>query len=154
MSVFDIDIDKQIKQHQQKIQELEELRKAQEKKLEGIKEFETVIQRLCNQNSLTENELYVSRAEQIEQWILGMAKEDNPSSIYTNLKKHFARTAPRGPRAKAEKESSLPKPKLPVGTYRNPATQEKVEKIKRNPKQLDQWIEEHGFAMVRTWKID
>ncbi|MAK92835.1 MAG: hypothetical protein CMI08_17065 [Oceanospirillaceae bacterium] len=157
MSVFDIDIDKQIKQHQQKIQELEELRKSQEKKLEGIKEFETVIKRLCNQNSLTENELYVSRSEQIEAWILAMAKEETPSSIYANLKKHFARTAPRGPRAaasKPEKESTLPKPKLPVGSYRNPATQERVEKIKRNPKQLDQWIEEHGFAVVRTWKID
>lgn len=154
MSVFDIDIDKQIKQHQQKIQELEELRKSQEKKLEGLKEFDTVIKRLCNQNSLTEDELYVSRSEQIEQWLLNMAKQDNPSSIYNNLKKHFARTAPRGPRAKAEKESTLPKPKLPVGTYRNPATQEKVEKIKRNPRLLDQWVEEHGFAVVRTWKID
>jgi len=157
VSVFDIDIDKQIKQHQQKIQELEELRKSQEKKLEGLKEFETVVKRLCNQNSLTEEELYVSRSEQIEAWILGMAKQDNPSSIYNNLKKHFARTAPRGPRAataKAEKESTLPKPKLPVGTYRNPATQEKVEKIKRNPKQLDEWIDAHGFATVRTWKID
>merc|ERR1712169_59486 len=90
-------------QHQQKIQELEELRKSQEKKLEGIKEFETVIKRLCNQNSLTENELYVSRSEQIEAWILAMAKEETPSSIYANLKKHFARTAPRGPRAAASK---------------------------------------------------
>lgn len=156
MSVFDIDIDKQIKEHQKKIEELESLRKSQEKKLEGIKEFETVIKRLCNQSSLTEEELYVSRSEQIENWIVGMGKQDNPSSIYANLRKHFARTAPRGPRAKQEKEkeSSLPKPKLPVGTYRNPATQEKVEKIKRNPRQLDQWIEQHGFAVVRTWKID
>ncbi|MCA6063843.1 hypothetical protein [Thalassolituus marinus] len=154
MSVFDLDIDKQIKQHQQKIQELEALREAQEKKMEGIKEFDAVIQRLCNQSSLTEDELYVSRAEQIERWIVSLSKMDNPSSIYHNLKKHFARTSPRGPRAKAEKESSLPKPKLPVGTYRNPATNEKVEKIKRNPRQLDQWIDQHGFAVVRTWKID
>lgn len=157
MSVFDIDIDKQIKEHQKKIQELESLRKSHEKKLEGIAEFDTVIKRLCNQNSLTEDELFVSRSEQIEAWILGMAKQDNPSSIYNNLKKHFARTAPRGARAgkpEKEKESSLPKPKLPVGTYRNPATQEKVEKIKRNPRQLDQWIDLHGFAVVRTWKID
>ena len=155
MSVFDIDIDKQIKQHQQKIQELEQLRKDQEHKLEGLKEFDVTIKRLCNQNRLTEEELYVSRSEQIEAWLVGMAKQDNPSSIYNNLKKHFARTAPRGPKAvKTEIESSLPKPKLPVGTYRNPATQEKVEKIKRNPRQLDEWIELHGFAVVRTWKID
>lgn len=155
MSVFDFDIDKQIKQHQQKIQELEELRKAQEKKLEGIKEFDQMIQRLCNQNDLTEAELLVSRSEQIESWIVSLAKQDNPSSIYQNLRKHFARTAPRGARAaKEEKESSLPKPKLAVGTYEHPVTHEKVVKVKRNPRQLDEWISEHGFPTVRTWKVD
>src|SRR5690554_1328367 len=82
MSIFDLDIDKQIKKHQQKIQELEALRASHEKKLEGIKEFDLEIQRLCNENSLTEAELYVSRSEQIEAWIVGMAKKDNPSSIY------------------------------------------------------------------------
>lgn len=131
------------------------LRVSHEKKLEGFKEFDAVIKRLCNQSSLTEEELYVSRSEQIENWILGMAKQDNPSSIYLNLRKHFARTGPRGPRAaKEEKESSLPKPKLAVGTYVHPYTHEKVEKVKRNPRQLDQWIEEFGFATVRTWKKD
>ena len=155
MSVFDLDIDKQIKQHQQKIQELEALRKTHEKKLEGIKEFDETIKRLVNQSSLTEDELYVSRSEQIENWITGMAKQDNPSSIYMNLRKHFTRTGPRtGKAVKEEKESSLPKPKLPVGTYVHPYTHQKVVKVKRNPRELDQWIEEHGFAMVRTWKKD
>ncbi|QQD23684.1 hypothetical protein GJQ55_03920 [Venatoribacter cucullus] len=155
MSVFDLDIDKQIKQHQQKIQELEALRITHEKKLEGVKEFAEQIQRLCNQNNLTEEELYVSRSEQIENWIVGMAKQDNPSSIYQNLRKHFARTAPRGPRAaKEEKTSSLPKPKLAVGTYEHPVSHQRVTKVKRNPRELDQWIEEFGFAVVRTWKKD
>lgn len=155
MSIFDIDIDKQIKQHQQKIQELEALRVAHEKKLEGIKEFDVQIQRLINQNSLTENELYVSRSEQIENWIVGMAKDDNPSTIYQNLRKHFARTAPRGPRTGKEekKTSSLPKPKLPVGTYEHPVTKERSTKVKRNPRELEQWIEEHGFSVVRTWLV-
>ena len=61
MTAFASDIDKQIQQHQQKIEELEVLKKAQAKKLEGIQEFDEQIKRLCNQNSLTEDELYVSR---------------------------------------------------------------------------------------------
>lgn len=152
MSAFDLDIDKQIKQHQQKIEELEQLRAAYEKKLEGFKEFDAAIQRLCNENSLTENELYVSRSEQIEQWIIGLSKQTNPSSIYLNLSKHFARRAPKVRTTK--KTSSLPKPRLAVGIYEHPYTRERIEKIKRNPRQLDQWIEEHGLSVVRTWKVN
>lgn len=156
MSVFATDIDKQIQQHQLKIQELEKLKVDQEKKFEGIKEFEVQIKRLCNQNSLTEEELYVSRAEKIEEWLVGMAKSDTPSSIYKNLKKHFEKVIAKEARGagKAEKVSTLPKPKLPVGLYQNPATNEKVEKIKRNPRQLDEWIAEYGFEIVKTWKIN
>lgn len=150
MSILDNDIDKQILQHQQKIEELERLKKDHEKKLEGIAEFEVEIKRLCNQRSLTEEELYASRSAQIEEWIIAMSRSESPSSLYTNLKKHFERAIARG--GKKEKKSVLPKPKLAIGTYRNPATNEKIEKIKRNPRTLDQWIEEYGFEVVRTWK--
>lgn len=152
MTAFAGDIDKQILQHQQKIVELEQLKKDQEKKLEGLQEFDAYIKRLCNESSLTESELYVSRSEQIEAWITAMAKEAAPSSIYASLKRHFEKAIAKDSR-KTEKKSSLPKPKLPIGIYQNPATNEKVEKIKRNPRQLDQWIEEYGFQMVRTWKV-
>lgn len=150
MSVLNNDIDKQIEQHQLKIQELEQLKKDHEKKLEGIKEFDLEIKRLCNQRSLSEAELFVSRSEKIESWILEMSKLDSPSSIYINLKKHYERAAARG--NKKEKPTTLPKPKLAVGTYRNPATNESVEKIKRNPRQLDEWINEYGLEVVKTWK--
>lgn len=151
MSAFDLDIDRQIKQHQQKIEELEQLRLDYAKKIEGFKEFDTQIKRLCNENSLTEEELYVSRSEQIEQWLVGMAKQENPSSIYLNLSKHFAR---RSSKTRADKPSSLPKPKLAVGVYEHPYTKQRIEKIKRNPRELDQWIDEHGLSVVRTWKVD
>ncbi len=151
MSIFDFDIDKQIKQYQQKIQELEGQRQLHAQKIEGIKEFGDAITRICNQNNLTEEELYVSRSEQIEQWILGMSRQSNPSFIYQNLLKHFGKVATKGANKEEKKASSLPTPKLPVGVYEHPFTHEKVEKIKRNPRQLDQWIDEHGFATVRTW---
>merc|ERR1711879_907289 len=104
---------------------------------------------VCAMKSLSEAELYVSRAEQIEAWILDMAKQDAPGSIYTNLKKHFERAIRGG---KKEKKTVVLKPKLAVGTYRNPATNEQVEKIKRNPRQLDEWIRDHGMDVVKTWK--
>jgi|TARA_B110000211_G_scaffold119548_1_gene138403 TolA-binding protein len=153
VSVFDSDIDKQIQQHHQKIEELEQLKKDQEKKIAGLQELDVTIKRLCNQNALSEQELYVSRSEQIEAWITSMAKDTAPSSIYNNLLRHFEKAVARKGR-KAEKQTTLPKPKLPVGTYRNTATHETVEKIKRNPRQLDEWIEKYGFQTVRTWKID
>lgn len=152
MSAFDLDIDKQIKQHQQKIQELEQLRVDYEQKMVGLQEFDVQIKRLCNEHKLTEEELYVSRSEQIEQWILGLAKQTHPSSIYMNLAKHFARRAPKAPKEK--KASSLPKPRLEVGVYVHPYTHERIEKIKRNPRELDQWIAEHGLQVVRTWKAN
>ena len=81
MSVFDQDIDKKIRQHQQQIAELEQLKKDQEKKIEGLKEFDVAIKRLCNQNALTEDELYVSRSEQIEAWLVGMAKSEKMKAV-------------------------------------------------------------------------
>lgn len=152
MSVFDKDIDKEIQQHQQKILELEALKKAQEKKLVAIQEFNEYVTRLCNQNELTENELFVARAEQIEAWLVGLGKQGDSLPIYTNLKKHFERSLNR--EGKTEKKvSSLPKPKLAIGKYKNPATNETVEKIKRNPRLLDEWIAEFGLPVVRTWKV-
>lgn len=153
MSILDQDIDKQIQQHQQKIVELEQMKKDHEKKLECLREFNLAIKSLCEQNSLSESELYVSRSEQIEAWLIEMSRMDNPYSIYTNLKKHFERSIGYGSK-RVEKKSSQPKQKLVVGTYCNPSSGEKVEKIKRNPRQLDQWIAEYGFDAVRGWKED
>ena len=150
MSILNTDIDKQIEQHQQKIQELEQLKKDHEKKLEGVQEFNDEILRLCGEKSLSESELYASRSEQIEAWVLDMARHSEPSSIYVNLKKHFERIGGRN--SKKDKKPAVAKPKLAVGTYRNPTTDEVVEKIKRNPRQLDEWIREHGLETVKEWK--
>lgn len=155
MSAIQQEIDKEIEAHKKKIAELEQLKVDQEKKFEGFAEFDQTIQRLCNQMALTEAELYVSRGDQITDWIIESGKKANPGRVYETLKKHFEKVSKREDRkaGNVEKTSSLPKPKLAIGTYQNPATMEKVEKIKRNPRQLDEWIAEYGFEVVRTWKL-
>jgi|TARA_R110001592_G_scaffold92995_3_gene270397 hypothetical protein len=150
VSILDNDIDKRIQQHQQKIVELEQMKKEHEKKLKGLEAFGVEIKRLCEQNDLSESELYVSRSEQIENWILEMSRQESPLPIYNSLRKHFERAGVRS--GKREKKIVQPKPKLEVGTYRNPNTNESVDKIKRNPRQLDQWIAEFGMDTVKTWK--
>lgn len=159
MSAIQQELDKEIELHKKKIAELEQLKIDQEKKIEGFTEFDQTIKRLCNQMALTEAELYVSRGDQILDWIQSLGKAENPGRIYEGLKKHFEKVLKKDSRKGAgnggrkEKVSTLPKPKLPVGRYKNPATHEAVEKIKRNPRQLDEWINEYGFEVVRTWKV-
>lgn len=159
MSGIQQELDREIELHKKKIAELEQLKIDQEKKIEGFNEFDQTIKRLCNQMALTEAELYVSRGDQILDWIQNLAKAENPGRIYEGLKKHFEKALKKDSRKGAgnserkEKVSSLPKPKLAIGRYKNPATHESIEKIKRNPRQLDEWINEYGFEVVRTWKV-
>ncbi|OUS40940.1 hypothetical protein A9R00_03480 [Oleispira antarctica] len=155
MSAIQQELDKEIEQHKKKIAELEQLKLDQDKKIVGFDEFDQTIKRLCNQMALTEAELYVSRGDQILDWIQNLAKAENPGRIYESLKKHFEKELKKEGRKeeKKVKVSSLPKPKLAIGRYKNPATHESIEKIKRNPRQLDEWINEYGFETVRTWKV-
>jgi len=155
VSALQQEIDKEIELHKKKIAELEQLKIDQEKKIEGFTEFDQTIKRLCNQMALTEAELYVSRGDQIVAWIQNLARAEQPGRIYETLKKHFEKTLKKEERkeGRKDKQSSLPKPKLAVGRYKNPATHESIEKIKRNPRQLEDWINEYGFETVRTWKM-
>ncbi|MEH6450343.1 MAG: hypothetical protein V7765_16835 [Oleispira sp.] len=155
MSGIQQELDKEIELHKKKIAELEQLKLDQEKKIEGFTEFDQTIQRLCNQMALTEAELYVSRGDQIANWIQDLGKTERPGRIYETLKKHFEKALKKDSRKEGTKEkvSTLPKPKLAVGRYKNPATHETIEKIKRNPRQLEDWINDYGFETVRTWKV-
>lgn len=158
VSAIQQELDKEIELHKKKIAELEQLKLDQEKKMEGLEEFDQTIKRLCNLMALTEAELYASRGDDIVSWIQNLSRTENPGRIYEALKKHFAKELKKdlkkdGHKVVKSKTSSLPKPKLSIGRYKNPATQQIIEKIKRNPKPLDEWIEEFGFEVVRTWKI-
>ena len=155
MSAIQQELDKEIELHKKKIAELEQLKLDQEKKMEGLHEFDQTIKRLCNTMALTEAELYASRGDEIVAWVQTLSRAENPGRIYETLKKHFEKALKKDQKreSKETKVSTLPKPKLSVGRYKNPATNEVIEKIKRNPKPLDEWINEYGFEVVRTWKI-
>ena len=155
MRAIQQELDKEIELHKKKIAELEQLKLDQEKKIEGFVEFDQTIKRLCNNMALTEAELYVSRGDQIISWIEALGQDDRPGRIYESLKKHFAKALKKEARknGKKEKVSTLLKPKLVVGRYKNPVTHEVIEKVKRNPRQLEDWINEFGFETVSAWKI-
>ena len=155
MRAIQQELDKEIELHKKKIAELEQLKLDQEKKIEGFVEFDQTIKRLCNNMALTEAELYVSRGDQIISWIEALGQNDRPGRIYESLKKHFEKVLKKEARknGKKEKISTLPKPKLAVGRYKNPVTHEVIEKVKRNPRQLEDWINEFGFETVSAWKV-
>lgn len=149
--ILDTNIDELIAAEEQKIERLKIAKKELEAKREALKDITSEFDSIMENHGITENDYFSSIAGELESWVL----ESPDSAIYKSLAKHFGKQAAKAEKMPtAEKKSTLPKPKLKVGSYRNPATGETVQKIKRSPKILDQWIEEYGFAIVRTWKID
>ncbi|MDO6682939.1 MULTISPECIES: hypothetical protein [unclassified Oceanobacter] len=143
VSILETNIDELIEAEQKKLAELIQAKADQQKKYAALNDIAEAFQSALTQHGVSEKEYYQYIASDLENWI----KSNPESALYESLQKHFTKAA-----LKVQKTSSLPLPKLKVGKYRNPATQEVVEKIKRSPKLLDQWIEEYGFAVVRTWK--
>lgn len=147
------DYDKQIAELRRKMEELETLKNMHVKKLEGVQRFQELVATLVNQYGLTESELFVSRADAIVAWIKASGKDD-PPVYWRQLRDYFAQVAEKeGKPARRGRKGKDPvnNPVLPTGVYRNPFSGEKIEKKRRNPKQLDQWIEEFGFTEVRSW---
>lgn len=150
-------IEQQIAEHQAKIEELQEQRAQAERKKEGVIAFDKALVNLAAEYQMEEEELYVARGERIVEWLLGQLKEEDAPDYVQTLKARVARLlkksdAPRRKRRTTTSTKSA-EPKLEVGHYRNPYTGGTVEKKKRNPKQLNQWIEEYGLETVKEWKI-
>lgn len=150
---LDKDYDKQISDLRRKMEELETLKNMHVKKLEGVNRFQELMGQLVKEFGLSESELFVARSESIVAWIKASGKDD-PPLFWRQLKEYFAaviekesKPSKRGPKNK----DPINNPTLPTGMYRNPFSGEKVEKKRRNPKMLDNWIEEFGFTEVRSW---
>lgn len=146
------DYDKQIADLQNRMQELEKLKNMHVRKLEGVQRFQEVVAEFVREYGLTESELFVMRAEAIVEWIKASGKDD-PPVFWRQLRDYFAGVAEKESKKakKSAKKDPINNPVLPTGVYRNPFSGEKVEKKRRNPKQLDTWVNEFGFTEVRSW---
>lgn len=149
------DYDSQIADLRRKMEELETLKNMHVKKLEGVQRFQEMLAQICKEYGMSEGELFVSRADAIVAWIKANGK-DEPPLYWQQLKEYFAgviaKDAKPGKRgAKKKEKDPINNPVLPTGTYRNPFSGEKIEKKRRNPKQLDNWVDEFGFTEVRSW---
>ncbi|MFC6633151.1 hypothetical protein [Microbulbifer taiwanensis] len=150
-------IEQQIAEHQAKIEELQEQMARAERKKEGVIAFDKALVNLAAEYQMEEEELFVARGQQIVDWLVGQLNDESAPEFVQSLKARVARSlkkegeTPRRTRRAAASKSS--EPKLDTGHYRNPYTGATVEKKKRNPKPLSQWIEEHGLETVKEWKI-
>ena len=147
--------DKQLAELRRKMAELETLKTMHVKKLEGVQRFQDLMAQLVKEYGMSESELFVARSESIVNWIKASGK-DEPPLFWRQLKEYFAaviekeqKPAKRG--GKKKEKDPINNPTLPTGVYRSPFTNEKVEKKRRNPRQLDEWIAEFGFTEVRSW---
>lgn len=152
--MFVQEIDRKIEAFKSEIEKLEAERAAQAKKLEGFKAFENDIERVCRDYGVSREELFLSQGDYIVDWVKSLNKLSERPEAYNELKAYFARVIAReGNTRKSPARKASKGPKLEVGTYKNPETGETIEKIKRNPKTLDEWIAEHGIDKVRSWKV-
>ncbi|AMX03384.1 hypothetical protein [Microbulbifer thermotolerans] len=150
-------IEQQIAEHQAKIEELQQQMALVERKKQGAIAFDKALINLAAEYDMVEEEFFVVRGKEIVEWLVSQLNDENAPDFVHTLKSRVARvlkkesdTPRRTRRATASKSSE---PKLETGHYRNPYTGATVEKKKRNPKQLSQWIEEHGLETVKEWKI-
>lgn len=148
------DYDKQIAELLRKKDELERLKTMHVKKLEGVQKFQDLVAELVREYDLSESELFVTRSEAIVAWIKASAK-DEPPLYWRQLRDYFAGVVEKeqkpSRRGAAKARDPINNPTLPTGVYKHPFSGERVEKKRRNPKQLDEWIAEFGFTEVRSW---
>lgn len=147
------DIDKKIEDYKKEIAKLEASRALQAKKAEGFNAFSQSIDQFCQEYGVTEEELFLSQSDRLLKAIKLLSKRQPRPELVEQLKVYFSRLLQREGVSKKPATKQPSGPRLVVGTYRNPNTNETVEKIKRNPKVLDQWLAEYGFTTVQNWKV-
>lgn len=153
--MLDQDLDTKITEYQEKIEELRQLKEAQAKRLEGFDKYEEQVRDLFDEYGISEYDIFSARSKAIVDWIKAQGKKAEKPDFYEELQTYFARVsgAKSGKKkGKATKASSGFK--LPIGIYEHPETGERIEKKRRNPKTLDQWIEEFGGEEVKNWRVD
>jgi len=153
--------DLKIAELKKQIEELEVQKHAEIKKLEGITAFNEAISEITEKYGISEYELLLSRQDVIFSWLKDMGKQASPAHIFDKLHELFSkhtlkvgkpRKISNGKTAGDKEVKKTAGSKLPTGRYKNPHTGEIIEKIKRAPKQLEHWLEEHGEDIVAAWR--
>ncbi len=148
-------IDSEIAALKEKLALLETKKAEEAKRLEGLSKLDQAVAEFERQYGLDDGALFEARAEQLVAWVKAQGKRAERPAAFEQLRDYFANVI----RNEGKKDKPAPRKRsrrgeavLAVGSYRNPATGELVEKIKRNPKTLDVWVAEHGLDVVRGWK--
>ncbi|WHI45427.1 DNA binding protein [Microbulbifer sp. EKSA008] len=151
-------LEQQIAEHQARIEELQEQMAQAERKKDGVIAYDKALVNLAAEYHMDEEEFFVARGQQIVEWLVAQLGDEDPADYVQTLKARVARhlkkegDSPRRGR-RAAPAAKAAEPKLETGHYRNPYTGATVEKKKRNPKALSQWIDEYGLDTVKEWKI-
>ena len=178
MSDFFTDYSAQIKAREKEIEELKKQAQDLERKQQAVAEYNEAVKAIAKKHNVEEWELVLSHGDRLAGYLKRLVKLDEPPKFFDQISGLFsgdskeskgkpgrkpgrkpakkkvakkagaAKVAPKkATRAKGRKE-----PKLETGTYVNPKSGETVAKIKRAPRALLDWVNEHGVAEVRKWR--
>lgn len=147
--MFNKDYERLIGDYRQKIEELEAQRRSDENRLQGLQHLDGHMADFYNKYNLNEKDLFLYKADAIVKWVKSLESQEMRPSFFNDLQQFFARADKKRRPSAAAKNTG---PKLEVGLYRNPNDGQQVKKVKRNPRELDQWIEQYGLDVVQSWK--
>ncbi|MHA7880815.1 MAG: hypothetical protein ACX931_13555 [Saccharospirillum sp.] len=153
--MLDLEIDKKISEVETKLEALRQQKEAQAKRMQGFEEYDEAVRKLFDEYGISEYDIFTVRAKAIVEWVKAQGKKADKPEFYDELQAYFARV--NGAKSGRKKGKATTKAgsevKLELGVYENPNTGEKVEKKRRNPKTLDQWLEEYGVETVQGWLV-
>jgi len=149
--MFDQDLDLKIKEHEEKIEELRLLKEAQAKRQEGYDLYHEQVRTLFDEFGISEYDIFDVRAKAIVDWLKAHGKKADRPEFFDDLQSYFAKQNSKGTR-KSSKPTKPSGPRLEIGIYVHPNTGERIEKKRRNPKTLDEWIEAFGIEEVAQWR--
>lgn len=152
-------IEEQISDLEKQLADLKTAKEQEARKRAGLDRYDAVLSTFLSETGLTEGEVFLARSEQLVTWLKAVAKQDFQPKVFEELRALFASLPKEGSRKRAAaKPAGKAKPVkgktdgLSTGLYVNPQTGESVEKKRRNPKELEQWVTQHGLSTVQGWK--
>lgn len=154
--MLDQDLDTKITEYEEKIEELRRLKETQARRLEGFDKYEEHVRDLFDEYDISEYDIFSARSKAIVEWIKAQGKKAEKPEFYEDLQTYFARVngAAKSGKKRTKSAKADSGVKLTIGVYEHPETGERIEKKRRNPKTLDQWIEQFGAEEVQTWRLE